>query len=207
MLKTTPMDTNEKHLNYDHFTNYTISELPQFAQIVFVNKHISDKEKFRFVELVLNPYMTDQDFRDGSQEHYVFFVTWRLFGIAKTTKEMNVPPEYPGYNIYGVLMTDNPIKAYLLSLAQVGISINSCMNPNLPRIEFNSYYNDHIYKEKRLVDTGASYTTIPVLDKWDYISGNGYLDQIEGIGRYTYNYSVLNDNIESVFDLPIDTGT
>lgn len=75
----------------------------------------------------------------------------------------------------------------------------------MPRIKFNTYYNEHIYEELRLCDTGSSYFTIPATDKWDYENGDRYLDVSDKRGRYGYYYSQLNNNIEKVEEMSLET--
>ena len=101
------MEEIKGHINYDYFTNYSIDILPMFPFLVFLEKNINDDEKFKFVELVLNPYMTDLEFRNDCQENYVYFLKWKLFGIGITREDLDIPESYPGMNILRMLITDN----------------------------------------------------------------------------------------------------
>lgn len=157
--------------------------------------------------------MADRSFRNECQENYIYFLKWKLFGIGVTRQDLSIPDSYPGINILRVLITDNPVTEYLMPIFfQTGINIDSNIVPRLPRINFNincsnlDSISNSKFTEHRLLDTGSNYSTIPFLDKWNYETGISYRNESIGSGRYSFNCSTLNNNIENVDILPLETG-
>lgn len=198
----------KSHTNYDHFTRYSLEELPSFAVLIFKEKMIPDEEKFKFSNLFLEPYMTDQSFRDSVQELDIFFCYWKLWpNLGRDRREAKIPKEIPGTRVLCFLVSDNPEKIYFLPIKnQVQINIDNYDCPKLARTSINFYPNpETCFTEERLIDSGASYTTIPCINNWDYDTGVEYKNETLGSGRYSFNCSSFNRNIESVKNLNVDT--
>ncbi len=193
----------ERHLNYDYFIDIDADKLPRFVHMVFSEHMISDKEKFRFVDEFLLKYLNDDEFRKESQELDIFFVYFKFWNkLGMDRNDADIPRDTPGTRVLSFTVTDNPVIEYFLPIrGQVNVDIHS----SLPKIDTKIYVrDDYNIHERRLLDTGASYTTIPGLDYWDYETGVQYKDYSIGAGRNSFNFNELNDNIFSAKNIDLN---
>lgn len=185
----------------DHLSSLGINNtnLPQFARLI-LNSEYNVIEKIKFINVVLLPYLTNEQIRRQWQDQYVFFVNDQLFAVAKHRSEI-VPDDYPGCYIERVLISDNPPKYYLLMAKYVEtIEINN----GLPKTNIHFHYNGDTTSEYRLLDTGATYTGIPGVKFWDSTT-KLYVNSSNIPGRYDFNYFSLNSNIADKIRTELDT--
>lgn len=103
-----------ENIDYSKYTNLSKEELPEFVDLVFQERNISDNEKIRFSNEFLNQYIQDNEYRELCQEKYIFFVyrkMWNIIGYDRYNA--NIPDDVPGYKILGFFMTDNPYIGYI----------------------------------------------------------------------------------------------
>ena len=186
---------------FENYSRFKKEDLPSFARLTFSLKSISDKSKKEIVDKVLEPYMTNQEFRNSIQDYYLYFLDDEYIGIFKNNKDAKIPSDYPGYKIMVILISDNPPISYFLNIYQETSKVDKGVNI---RVEKRTYVDDTYISERSLVDTGASYSTIPGMEYWDFRKKQ-YKFQSANESRYSFNYSILNLNIEKVEPLEIQT--
>lgn len=195
------------HTNYEHFIKIEEEFLPKFAKRVFTERTIPDQAKFDFVNKFLIRYLEEQEFRNSVQELYAYFVDGRFWpNLGIDLEDTEIPEDIEGWKIITVLVTDNPEKFYLMNLGhQTDLSISSSTYPKLPKADIRIFpTNDFYLQEKRLIDTGSNYTSIPGQENWDY-EKNRYKNIEIGSGRYSFNYSSFNKNIRRIDSILLET--
>lgn len=165
-----------------------LDKIPEFAKIIFSDEKYVGKEKF--VKHFLLRYIRDKNFRKYTEGMNVFFSDFKYHGVLEyeDIKNFNIP----GYKKIIVEVNENPKDEYLLM--QVNVNIGHYTDNNFGYTNLTIKYKNKTYKERRLIDTGATYSTIPCIDDWDY-------DNL-----IYFNNSDLTKNIEVAKSSPFITG-
>jgi len=176
-----------------------LNSIPQFAKSIYKNKRIADVEKEKFWDDFLFRYMTDEEFKHETQGYKIVFIRKNYYGFCKDVSEI----DEPGYDKYTFLIEENPREYYFLPIFQHDISVGNHSDNNLCKTELCIYFNNKELRERRLVDTGASFTTIPFANRWNYQTNNSY--HIMSSARYGLKSQDLNSNIYEICALNMNT--
>ena len=181
----------ERHTNPSYFIQYE-DELPSFLLSFYEWDFYSDEEKFKVTNSFVIKYLSDNNYRKSVQNHYIVIIDKKFFGIK--TKEELSDKFFNNLMPFLFEITDTPEDLYLMYSNQVTISDigNNLVRTNV-RISTDNRFTPFI-SERRLIDSGASYSTIPFIDSWDH-SKMKYKD--ENIGRYDFNPSIFNNSTNS----------
>lgn len=107
-------DTSRNHTDCKFFTDIPEDELPQFARFIFEEHMICDDEKFKFINVFLTPYLSNNEFRKLTQELSIYFVYFKLWDYcAKNRHNADIPRDVPGTRVMGFLVSDNPERYYM----------------------------------------------------------------------------------------------
>lgn len=194
---------DDQHTEIDYFVDEETKEkLPSFARALFRSKKLIDDEKFKFKELILNPYLSSNDFRREHEGAKIIFGKGKLLGVQYGEGF----PEFediPGTQILVFVISEKPPDYFMFAVYQNTINIGK--TGQRPRTDLNFFYEDIQFTDKnRLIDTGASMTTIPFVDNWDY-SKSEYKNVRNLRGRYSFDFTILNKNILSIQDVEMET--
>lgn len=196
------MEEPESHSNIDYYTDLSESEMPTFMSIILTNKKYSDNIKKQLVDKLMYKYMEDEELRNNLEGYRIIFLDNKFLGIYENVRSAPIPENYPGWKIRCVPILKDRIAGYLM-VHQVIVNIGKDERPNLARVNTLIYINEEDYiEDEKLIDTGASYTTIPFPEKWDVETGTY---KIKNFGRRPNPLAILNNNIESVDDLKLKT--
>ena len=103
-------DENKYGIKYSDFIGIKyLNEIPIFAQLIFINRHLNEREKKKFADNFLIDYLTDDNFRAECQNFYVFFYDGEYKGVYSYPKIQ----KYEGLG-RKVLITDTPMTENLL---------------------------------------------------------------------------------------------
>ena len=104
---------NEKHITVSDFIDADcISCIPLFAEMIFENDIISDKEKKKFRNKFLYEYLLNKELQIFYEDSYIYFYKFKLLGIFRSREDID--PKYHGSKLLCVKITHNPVYAYLL---------------------------------------------------------------------------------------------
>ena len=146
------------HTECEYFTDFKRKEIPRFAILVFEEKMIPDEEKFKFVKFLLNPYMTDQKFRDEVQGVTLFFLGWKMWGcLGEDRESANIPHDFPGYKIIAFDITDNPESVYLFNIGyQYILMPNGDLKEGIPFYAYADFRLAHMTESVYVLVVGAA---------------------------------------------------
>ena len=188
--------------DYINLSKYDKKDLPSFARQIFSLQGISNETKLEIVNKVLIPYMEDKEFHKSVQGKYIFLLEDKFSGVYIHRKLSRIPVDYPGYKILEVLISDNPPTVDFFSVYQETINVSNGLTIKVDR---KIHLDNFIISEKVLIDSGASLTTIPAMNHWNFKTKE-YKQISDGYGgRYEFNYSSLNSNIERKNTLEVCT--
>lgn len=184
---------------FDKKGMYAKKNLPMFAILIFESPIFADEEKEKFKRKVLYPYLTSEFYRKFASRQYVFFFNFKFFALTTLDRALSVGvtgddryvvpittkygQERKELKIYADKTEDfyarGRVNAYNESNFLLDISITSDKTSQ-PIAELTSSY---------IVDTGASDTYLPILEKWDFTSSQYIIDE---------NNSFLNKELEKI---------
>lgn len=194
--------TGPSPTNLDYYTNLPKKEIPAFIQALISNVNFAEDVKWYFVLKAMPNYLSKPEVRERADGKMLVFYKNVFLGIFLDHKYAPIPEGACGSDIGGVEIMMDPA-GYLL-VHQVIIDIGSNLRPNLAKTEITSFCNETEYiQELKLIDTGASYTTIPNPNKWNCRTQKY---NITNMGRRTNPLEILNDNIDEVVNLILETG-
>lgn len=185
---------NEQNANYEKNLKHVPKEyrnyLPEFAKIIFM---FDLKNIDNFINKFLLDYIDDDNLKKETEGLFVLFVKNVYKGIYsdEEVNEVNAPGHYK--LIFEI--TEHHKDVYLLM--QVNVDVGSIYNSTSPNIYVNFIHNGEKFEEHRLIDTGATYSTIPFIEDWNYVKNN-----YNGNNKYT---KYLSTNIEKIKPIPIKT--
>ena len=194
--------TGPNPTNFDYYTNLPKKEIPSFIQALISDVNFAEDVKWFFVLKAMPKYLNDSDLRERANGKMLVFYKNVFLGIFLDHKYAPIPEGAYGSDIGGVEIMIEP-GGYLL-VHQVIVDIGSNLRPNLARTEITCFCDETNYiQELKLIDTGASYTTIPNPNKWNPIIKKY---NFTNMGRRTNHLEILNDNIDEVTNLILETG-
>jgi hypothetical protein len=190
----------------EFFPDISLDDLPRFARCILTDKQITSKEKRKFVRKVLIPYFTDENMKREWSEKYLYFVDRKLYAIADEYYSRTIHDELPGIpgsKIVKMLISENPPKVYMLPVAQYTYNLTGTA---LVKVDTFFYYDGAQIRDSllRLVDTGSTYSTIPFIECWNYETLS--YNSVSLSRKYAFNPENLNNNIDDVSDLELETG-
>ena len=184
----------EYHTNIKYFIKS--KKIPLFAQLIFKDENYADEEKFKFKEYFLNKYLKSPSFRKEVEGFYIFFFEHKLFAVYE--KKEHIDPKIPGYKLMGYKISENYEKQSIMYTSQINISGGDLNKFNLAKVNCICSFPDinMSVSEKRLIDTGSTYTSIPFINEWDF-SKQFYNSEFEH--SYALNTNILS-LVKEVFD-------
>ncbi len=192
----------ESHSNIDYYTGLSDLEIPTFISLILTNKKYSDDIKKQLVNKLMYRYLEDEELRNTLEGCKIIFLDNKYFGIYENVRTAPIPENYPGWKIRCFTISKNRTAGYLM-VHQVIVNIGREEQPNLARVNTLIHIDEENYiEDEKLIDTGASYTTIPFPEKWNIETGTY---KIKNSGRRFNPLELLNDNIESVENLRLKT--
>lgn len=198
------------HYSYyldEFYSDYDIdADVPVFIQGIYSDDRNTNTDKIKMTHEFILKYLTDEEYASSIRGLCVVYLDFSFFAIMgeKEAGILNLSTYKKRGNIMVLLeIEDDPEKKYLMYSNQVTISDTS--PEKTARIDFIIYIGDEKIIEKRLCDTGASYTTIPYPHLWDYEKLKYKEDQPGG--RYDFDTSTLNSMIKSTKNLKLSVAS
>lgn len=199
---TTSGMTGPSPTNLDYYTNLSEEQIPSFIKILLSIEQYAEDVKWYFVLRAMPKYLNDPELREKADGKSLVFYKNVFLGIFLESKYAPIPEGACGSDITCIEIMMGP-GGYIL-VHQVVVDIGTNIRPNLAKTAITSFCNDTEYiEEQKLIDTGASYTTIPKPNNW-----NSTIKRynVPNMGRRINHLQILNDNIEDVYTQAFETG-
>lgn len=184
-----------------------LNELPDFAKYLFLDKKIPEEDKDLFQEDFLLKYMDDLYFRETTEGQYIYLIReekrgiYHYYGVGDELIVDEKLQDIPGARILRIKVESKvtvypfyTLRYQTTNDANVGFAYSRC------GIVSNNEHFSESYN--RLIDTGASYSTIPFMDRWNY-DLREYSQENVSSSRYSLNVSELKNNIRTQDIIPL----
>lgn len=198
------------HYSYyldEFYSDYVIDGyIPYFIKAIYSNNRVRNDNKIKMTHEFILKYLTDEEYASSIRGLSIVYLDFSFFAIMDEEEAglLNLTIYKKRGNVMLLLkIEDNPEKKYLMFSNQ--LTINDISTEKTARVNFIIYVGDEKITEKRLCDTGASYTTIPYPELWDY-ENLKYKEDQPG-GRYDFDTSTLNSIIKTTSELTLSVAS
>lgn len=157
---------------------YAKNTLPLFAFCVFTNPYFTDEDKELFKTEILYPYLTSDIYRRYTKDKIILFLNNVLLGIT-TPKQafkigqprddrhfvsfsMQIKDEFNEFSIYSHKTEDINAHRRLTAYSEGSLQTEICLSSDKGIKKFSELTNTYT------IDTGASCTHLPYLEKWNF---------------------------------------